>query len=113
VTDAPFSMKKAAHAFMSNVKSSSLVSVFLERMRVSIADAQIVQASPSLESISLPHDERRGLVLPLSSSSSSSLPFVTTAFASVNGQDDFFKVVCWALVNISTGRRRRKKMKKM
>ena len=107
VTDAPLSMKKAPHAFISNVLSSSLVNGILERMRVSIADAQIVHA-PSLERISLPHDERRGFVKLVISSS---LPFVISAFSPINGQDDFFVVVC-AAAKIGGDKRRNKTKRK-
>ena len=108
MTDAPLSMKKAPHAFISNVLSSSLVNGILERMRVSMADAQIVHA-PSLERISLPHDERRGfaeLVI-------SPLPFVISAFSPINGQDDFFVVVCAAAKIVARGGdKRRNKTKR-
>ena len=112
MTDAPLSMKKAPHAFISNVLSSSLVNGILERMRVSIADAQIVHA-PSLERISLPHDERRGFV-ELSRVVCSSLPFVISAFSPINGQDDFVVVVCAAAkIHVARGGdKRRNKTKR-
>jgi hypothetical protein len=74
-----------------------------------MADAQIVHA-PSLERISLPHDERRGFV-ELSLVISSSLPFVISAFSPINGQDDFFVVVC-AAAKIGGDKRRNKTKRK-